>query len=160
VHFKCKEGKGEGIVLQNTPLTSSPTAEKVFLTFTGCKVVTPASCSMEETQKFNEISGTLEELAPSVDLLLKPTVGNVFIEFTFKGATCALKGKQPIGGVLECLLLPEALTLDALDQLCEFTHEDATLTFGASENKASILAEFEVLFPVLEETDFWDVTLA
>jgi len=160
VHFKCKEGTGSGTVLQNTPLTSSPTAEKAFATFTGCKVVTPASCEIEETQKTKEISGSLEELAPSVDLLLLPAVGKVFIEVNFKGATCALKGLQPITGVAECLLLPEALTLDALDQLCEMIHEDEGLKFGATENKASILAEFEILFPVLEKDDFWDVTLA
>ena len=160
VHFECENGTGTGTVLQNTPLTSSPTAEKVFATFTGCKVVTPATCSIEKEIKTVELSGGLEELAPSVDLLLKPAAGKVFVEPKFSGASCAFLGKQPIDGVAECLLLPEALTLDALTQLCEFIHEDETLTFGASENKASILAEFEVLFPTLEETDFWDVTLA
>jgi len=160
VHVTCKTGTGTGTVLQPEPLVKSPTGEKVTATFTGCKVVTPTTCAIEETIKTNEISGSLEELAPSVDVLVKPTVGKVFTEVNLKGATCALKGLQPIGGVAECLLLPEELTLDALTQLCEFIHEDATLTFGASENKASLLAEFEVLFPILGETDFWDVTLA
>jgi hypothetical protein len=160
VHFECKEGTGSGTVLQNTPLTSSPTGEKITATFKSCKVVTPASCTMEEPVKTVVLSGSLEELAPSVDILLKPTVGKIFTEVNLKGAACAFKGLQPIGGVAECLLLPEALTLDAETQLCEFIHEDETLTFGAAENKASILAEFEVLFPLLEETDFWDVTLA
>jgi hypothetical protein len=157
VHFKCLAVNGFGIILQNAPLTSSPTAEKVIASLTGCKVVTPPSCSMEETIKTLESSGNLEELAPSVDLLLKPT-GNVFFEINFKGGNCLIKGMHPIGGVLECLLLPAALTLDALNQLCEFIHEDETLSLGGSP--ASLLAEFELSFPNLEETDFWDVTLA
>jgi hypothetical protein len=149
LHILCENAEGSGTTSQAEPLVKGPTLTKATITFKECKVLVPSVCKIEETQKTKEFEGSL----PSTeDLLVKPAA-KVFIEIKFEGPECAFKGLQPITGEGECLwLTPE---VDEENKLCEFTHEDGGFKFGV--NPASLLAEFEVLFPILEKEDVWDI---
>jgi hypothetical protein len=162
MHILCTAASGTGTMLQNNPLVEGTTGEKLTVTLTGCKLLAPLGekCKVEETLPIAELTASAETVS---DLVVKPTVGTTFFELDFLNITegscpAAIRGKVPVKGKAECLWLAEASLVDLPGQECEFIHTDKGLELGA--NPATLEAEFEIKFPILEQTDFWDVVEA
>jgi hypothetical protein len=163
VHIQCKEATGSGVVLQNAPLTTETTGEKIKIKFTGCALLETlgSKCKVPATIETKELAAKASTVS---DLIIEPAIAEgIFAEIKFENITegscpATIRGSQPVKGKAECLWLEEASLVDLEGQECEVIHEDGGLKLGGSA--ASLLAEFEILFPILEETDNWDVVEA
>jgi len=162
VHIECTSTSAvNGVVHQADPLKEPPFATGA-IDFNTCTLLPPLSekCTIPaliETKALLAQNVSPEgETKPEVEF--KPAEGEIFTEITFSGEKCPtiIKGKQPVKGSQICIW--EKPEVDLIDHNLACEESGSKLKLGT--NAATFLDLATVLFPKLEETDFWDVVLA
>jgi hypothetical protein len=154
VHVACTEASFEGgLALQAEPLIKEATLQIKSLLLKGCAVSEPTSCKLKvSTIETKPITGSL---AGVEEVVLKPESGELFVEISFQGEECLLKGFQPLTGLERCFWVTPEQALKGHNIKCE--HGTKGLTFGFGKEAATLETSIHVAMPTVEEVDFWDL---